>query len=159
MDISASTMNNTKKELANFITNNGVIGVTAGVVIGLVSKDVILSLVQDIVIPIIVILLLKLKIKKITAYMPNKDNGLNITKFVSAVITWVLAIICTFIFVQYAFVKLIGAKSISAVSIYQEKQKQAQQGQVGAAPTQVQAPGQVPGKGQAPEQFQNLYHY
>uniref|UniRef100_A0A6C0D0P1 Uncharacterized protein n=1 Tax=viral metagenome TaxID=1070528 RepID=A0A6C0D0P1_9ZZZZ len=145
----------TKKELADFITNNGIIGVTSGVVIGLVSKDVILSLVQDIVIPIIVILLLKLKIKKLTAYMPNKDNGLNITKFISAVITWILAIICTFIFVQYAFVKLIGAKSISAVSIYQEKQKQAQ-GKAGEAPTQVQAPGQT---GHASEHFQNLYHY
>jgi large-conductance mechanosensitive channel len=100
-----------KKELADFITNNGIIGVTAGVTIGLVSKDVVLSLVQDIVIPIIVILLLRLKIKKLTAYLPNKDNGLNITKFISSLITWILAIICTFIFVQYAFIKFFGAKS------------------------------------------------
>lgn len=100
-----------KKELADFITNNRIIGVTAGVTIGLVSKDVVLSLVQDIVIPIIVILLLRLKIKKLTAYLPNKDNGLNITKFISCLITWILAIICTFIFVQYAFIKFFGAKS------------------------------------------------
>lgn len=104
-----------KKELADFITNNGIIGVTAGVVIGLVSKDVILSLVQDIVIPIIVILLLNLKIKKLTAYLPNKDNGLNVTKFIGCIITWILAIICTFIFVQYAFIKLFGAKNIPKV--------------------------------------------
>lgn len=100
-----------KKELADFITNNRIIGVTAGVTIGLVSKDVVLSLVQDIVIPLIVILLLRLKIKKLTVYLPNKDNGLNITKFISSLITWILAIICTFIFVQYAFVKFFGAKS------------------------------------------------
>lgn len=100
-----------KKELADFITNNRIIGVTAGVTIGLVSKDVVLSLVQDIVVPIIVILLLRLKIKKLTAYLPNKDNGLNITKFISCLITWILAIICTFIFVQYAFIKFFGAKS------------------------------------------------
>jgi large-conductance mechanosensitive channel len=100
-----------KNELADFITNNRIIGVTAGVTIGLVSKDVILSLVQDIVIPIIVILLLRLKIKKLTVYLPNKDNGLNITKFISSLITWILAIVCTFIFVQYAFVKFFGAKS------------------------------------------------
>jgi len=81
------------------------------VTIGLVSKDVVLSLVQDIVVPIIVILLLRLKIKKLTAYLPNKDNGLNITKFISCLITWILAIICTFIFVQYAFIKFFGAKS------------------------------------------------
>lgn len=102
---------NMKKELADFITNNRIIGVTAGVTIGLVSKDVVLSLVQDIVIPIIVILLLRLKIKKLTAYLPNKDNGLNITKFISSLITWILAIICTFIFVQYAFIKFFGAKT------------------------------------------------
>ena len=113
MDISASTMSNTKKELADFITNNGVIGVTAGVVIGLVSKDVILSLVQDIIIPVVVILLIKLKIKSLTTILPNKDNGFNIIKFVNAFITWLLALICTYLFIQYAFVKLLGAKSLA----------------------------------------------
>jgi large-conductance mechanosensitive channel len=112
MDISASSMNNTKKELADFITNNGVIGVTAGVVIGLVSKDVILSLVQDIIIPIVVILLIKLKIKSLTILLPNKDNGFNIVKFVNAFVTWILALICTYLFIQYAFVNLLGAKSL-----------------------------------------------
>ena len=102
----------TKKDLADFITNNGVIGVTAGVVIGLVSKDVILSLVQDIIIPVIVILLIKLKIKSLTAILPNKDNGFNIIKFINAFITWILALICTYLFVQNAFVNLLGAKSI-----------------------------------------------
>jgi large-conductance mechanosensitive channel len=111
MDISGS-MIATKKELADFITNNGVIGVTAGVVIGLVSKDVILSLVQDIIIPIIVILLIKLKIKSLTTILPNKDNGFNIIKFINAFITWIFALICTYLFVQYAFVKLLGAKSL-----------------------------------------------
>ena len=111
-----------KKELADFITNNRIIGVTAGVTIGLVSKDVVLSLVQDIVIPIIVILLLRLKIKKLTVYLPNKDNGLNITKFISCLITWILAIICTFIFVQYAFVKLFGAKSADMKQNHTQKQ-------------------------------------
>ena len=111
-----------KKELADFITNNRIIGVTAGVTIGLVSKDVVLSLVQDIVVPIIVILLLRLKIKKLTAYLPNKDNGLNITKFISCLITWILAIICTFIFVQYAFIKFFGAKSADIPQNQNQKQ-------------------------------------
>lgn len=100
----------TKKQLADFISNNNIIGVTAGVTIALVSKDVILSLVQDIIIPLIVILLIRMKIKSLTQILPNKDNGLNITKFTGSLITWILALICTFIFVQYAFIKLIGAK-------------------------------------------------
>ena len=49
----------TKKQLADFISNNNVIGVTAGVTIALVTKDVILSFVQDIIIPVIVILLIE----------------------------------------------------------------------------------------------------
>ena len=101
----------TKKQLADFITNNNIIGVTAGVTIALVSKDVILSLVQDIIIPLTVILLIRLKIKSLTQILPNKDNGLNIIKFTGCLITWILALICTFVFVQYTFIKLIGAKS------------------------------------------------
>lgn len=98
------------KALADFITDNRIIGVTAGVTIGLVSKELILSLVQDIVIPTIIILLLKLKMKQITEFFPNKDNGFSVTKFISAIITWILAIICTFFFVQYALIQLIGAR-------------------------------------------------
>jgi large-conductance mechanosensitive channel len=100
----------TKKQLADFITNNGVIGVTAGVTIALVSKDAILSLIQDIVIPLVVIFLIKLKIKELTKILPYKDNGLNITKFVGCFITWILAIFCTYLFIQYAFIYLLGAK-------------------------------------------------
>jgi large-conductance mechanosensitive channel len=100
-----------RKQLADFITNNGVIGVTAGVIIGLVTKDTVLSLIQDVVVPLIVILLLRLKIKSLTQILPNKDNGLNITKFISCLITWILSVICTYLFIQYAFIKLLGANS------------------------------------------------
>ena len=106
----------TKKQLADFITNNGVIGVTAGVTIALVSKDAILSLIQDIVIPLVVIFLIKLKIKELTKILPYKDNGLNITKFVGCFVTWILAIICTYLFIQYAFIYLLGARGKNASS-------------------------------------------
>ena len=102
-----------RKELADFITNNGVIAYSAGVIIGLVTKDVILSLVQDIIIPITIILIIKFKINSLSKILPNKDNGLNITKFIGCLITWILALICTFIFMQYAFVKFLGAKTIA----------------------------------------------
>ena len=110
------------KELADFITNNGVIGLTAGVVIGLVTKDVVFSLVQDIIIPIIVILLIRLHIKSLTRILPNKENRLNIINFIGCLITWILAIICTFIFVQYAFVKFFGAKSTDMKQNQTQKQ-------------------------------------
>jgi large-conductance mechanosensitive channel len=98
------------KELADFITNNGVIGLTAGVVIGLVTKDVVFSLVQDIIIPIIVILLIRLHIKSLTRILPNKENRLNIINFIGCLITWILALICTYLFSHYIFIKMLGAK-------------------------------------------------
>lgn len=97
------------KELADFITNNGIIGLSAGVVIGLVTKDVVFSLVQDIIIPIVVILLIRLQIKSLTKILPNKENRLNIVNFIGCLITWILALICTFLFSQYVFIKMLGA--------------------------------------------------
>ena len=100
-----------QKQLANFITNNNIIGITSGFIIGFVSKDVILSFVQDIIVPIIVILLIKLKIKSLTYILPNKDNGLNIIRFINSLIIWLLAVISTYLFIKYAFVQLIGASN------------------------------------------------
>ena len=98
------------KQLADFITNNGIIGLSAGVVIGLVTKDVVFSLVQDIIIPIVVILLIRLQIKSLTRILPNKENRLNIINFIGCLITWILALICTYLFSQYVFIKILGAK-------------------------------------------------
>jgi len=98
------------KELADFITNNGIIGLSAGVVIGLVTKDVVFSLVQDIIIPIVVILLIRLQIKSLTRILPNKENRLNIINFIGCLITWILALICSYLFSQYVFIKMLGAK-------------------------------------------------
>ena len=76
---------------------------------GFVTKDVILSLVQDITIPLIVIFLNRLKIKSASKILAFKDNGLDFTKFIGYIFTWILALIFIYFFVQYAFIKLIGA--------------------------------------------------
>ncbi len=101
-----------KKELVDFIVENKLMTYSAGVVIGLVSKDVILSLVQDIIIPSFFILCIRLKFNTIIKILPHKDKivKLNITNFIGCLITWILALICTFLFVQYTFVNLLGIK-------------------------------------------------
>ncbi len=101
-----------KKQLADFITDNKIIGITSGFIIGFVSKDLILSFVKDLIIPIIIILLMKLKIKLLSNILPHKDNGLNVIQFINSLITWILALISTYLFVKYAFIELIGAKNI-----------------------------------------------
>lgn len=101
-----------KKELVDFILNNNLMTYSAGVAIGLVSKDLILSLVQDIVIPGILLLFIKLKFDFMSKILPHKDKKvqINFINFIGCVITWILALFCTFIFVQYTFVKFLGIK-------------------------------------------------
>ena len=98
-----------KYQLADFISKNNVVGVCAGVLVGFVTKDLVLSFVSDVILPVFVILLLKLNVPCINNLFKGK-TGLNITKFFAAGITWIIALIITFIFVQYAFFKLLGVK-------------------------------------------------
>ena len=102
-----------KAELINFIVENKLMTYSAGVAIGLVSKDLILSLVQDIIIPGILLLFIKLKFDFMTKILPHKDKKIQINyiNFIGCVITWILALFCTFIFVQYTFVNLLGVKT------------------------------------------------
>ena len=100
-----------KKELIKFIDDNKIVGYSAGLIVALVTKDLILSIVSDIVLPLILIILMKFKIDSITTILDAKHKGImNITKFLSSLITWALGIIVTYLFIQYAFVKFLGAK-------------------------------------------------
>jgi len=100
-----------KKELIKFIDENKIVGYSAGLIVALVTKDLILSIVADIVLPLILIILLKFNFKTITTFLDAKHKGiLNITKFISSLATWILGIIITYLFVQYAFVRFLGAK-------------------------------------------------
>ena len=106
----ASTNSNFQQQLAEFITNNGIVGTCAGVIIGLVTKDVVLSLVADVIVPLCIMLFLRMHTTFMTKILGVKyENKLDVTKFISNLITWFLAIILTYLFIQYAFVKLIGA--------------------------------------------------
>jgi large-conductance mechanosensitive channel len=106
-----------KKEFIDFVVNNNLMTYSAGVVIGLVSKDLILSLVQDIVIPGILLLFIKFKFDIMTKILPHKDKKvqINFINFIGCVITWILALFCTFIFVQYTFVNVLGIKKDTPV--------------------------------------------
>jgi len=100
-----------KAQIADFINKNNIVGLSAGVVIGLVTKDVVLSFVTDIVVPLIVIGLVKMNIKSITVLLPGKGkNTLNVATFISYLISWFFGIIITYFFIQYAFIKFLGAK-------------------------------------------------
>ena len=101
-------MSDFKKQFSEFITTNNVVGVTAGVVIGYSAKDTITSLVNDIILPLIILLISKFN-KSLTKFLPGKGKStLNITNFIGQVITFILLSIITFFFILFAFNKLLG---------------------------------------------------
>jgi large-conductance mechanosensitive channel len=115
-------------KLKKFIIDNSVIGTTAGVCIALVTKDLIASLVGDIIIPGIIILFIHLNIQSLTKMLPGKSS-FDFTNFFKQFISWVLVIIITFIFITYAFKGLLGISdgattTATAAPTTPEKQKE-----------------------------------
>ena len=74
-------MSEFKNQLKDFIINNNIISLAAGVSIGLVTKDAVVSLVGDIIIPIVVILLKTLQIKGLIYLLPVKSD-INVILFI-----------------------------------------------------------------------------
>jgi large-conductance mechanosensitive channel len=96
-------------DLKQFIIDNNIVGTSAGVCIALAAKDGIQSLVGDIIIPTMVTVLKALHIDFLTKYLPVKGKTeLNITDFVTQMITFILIIVISFIFVKFAFGYLLG---------------------------------------------------
>jgi len=95
------------EQFKKFIIDNGVIGTTAGVCIALVTKDLIASLVGDIIIPSIILLLLALNIKSLTNILPGKSSW-DFQNFMKQLISWIMILIVTFIFIKVSFGMLLG---------------------------------------------------
>jgi large-conductance mechanosensitive channel len=93
-------MSEFKENLKQFIVNNGIIGTTAGVCIALVTKELIQTFISDIFIPLIIIVLTFINIKSIIKILPV-TSGLNITHFITQIITWLIMILTTFLFITY----------------------------------------------------------
>jgi len=103
-------MSDMKEEFKKFIVDNGVIGTTAGVCIAFITKDLIQSLVADLVIPTIIIILSFLKLKTLVDILPKK-NGINVVNFINQLVTWLLLLIISFLFISYSLKYLGISKS------------------------------------------------
>ena len=109
MSSTNTTDQNFMDQFKKFIVDNGIIGTCAGVIIALVTKDLILSLVGDIIIPVFIILFLKLNIKWLTAVLPGKST-FDFTSFFKNLISWMITMMVTFFFIQTTFEFLLGIK-------------------------------------------------
>ncbi len=106
-------MENTKNsiflnQLKSFIAENNIVGTCAGVIIALVTKDLILSLVGDIIIPFFTLLFLKLHIKWLTNILPSGKIFFDFNNFIKQTITWALTLMVTFLFIKVTFEILLG---------------------------------------------------
>jgi len=108
-----------KEQLKKFIVDNGIIGTVAGVSIALVTKDIIQSLVGDIIIPFFFFILMSLNITSMGKILPGKTT-IDFTNFVKMFISWIITIIITFLFVQITFKQLLGVEDVEKQST-QEK--------------------------------------
>jgi large-conductance mechanosensitive channel len=108
----STVSNNELAKLKQFIVDNNIVGTSAGVCVALAAKDGIESLVGDVIIPIIIMLLHALHIESLSKFLPVKGSEkLNIPDFVKQMVTFILIIIISFIFVQFAFGYLLGIDS------------------------------------------------
>ena len=105
-------------ELRKFIIDNNIVGTCAGVIIALVTKDLILALVGDIIIPTFIFLFLKLNIKWLTAILPSGKSNFDLTNFFKQFITWILTLIVTFLVIKATFEALLG------ININKEEKKE-----------------------------------
>jgi len=104
-----------KEQLKRFILDNGVIGTAAGVSIALVTKDIIQSFVGDIIIPSFIFVLTSLNIKGLTDMLPGKKL-LDLTNFFKQLISWILVIIITYLFITFTFKVLLGIEITKPVA-------------------------------------------
>ena len=107
MDFINNINNNFKSDLQTFIIDNNIVGTMAGVAIALYTKDLILSLSGDIVIPSIYKLFTLLNVGWIMTLFPNKIKY-NVLGFSRNFISWLLGVVITYIFIQIAVKYILG---------------------------------------------------
>ena len=104
-------MSTFQDQLNTFILDNNVIGFTAGVCMGFAIKDAIQSLIKDIFVPLVILFLTYLNFNFLIKLLPKKGNsGINITSFISQLITMIVMIVITFLFIKYS-ISILGIKN------------------------------------------------
>jgi large-conductance mechanosensitive channel len=102
MCIKMDVTNDVFKQFKQFLIENDVVGSCSATCIGLATKDAVLSLFSDILVPVVTILLLSLQVNWLSKWLPtgNKING---TKFAKKILTWLIVLAVTFAFVKLSF--------------------------------------------------------
>lgn len=106
---SIGNLNSGVSQIKKFIIDNNIVGTSAGVGVGLAAKDAIQALVNDILLPLFVVLFRYLNIESASKFLPVDENAqLNIINFIKQMITFILVVTVSFLFVKLAFDYLLG---------------------------------------------------
>ena len=100
-------------EFKKFIKDNNVVGVAAGMIIALAAKDLITTIIGNIVVPGLNLFLLTLNFKELSKFLPGKDSvksRVDFIPFISALLSFILTLVITFLFILYTFNILLGIK-------------------------------------------------
>jgi large-conductance mechanosensitive channel len=102
-------LNSGVSQIKKFIIDNNIVGTSAGVGVGLAAKDAIQSLVNDILLPFFVVLFRYLNIESASKFLPVGEKAeLNFVSFIKQMITFILVVTVSFLFVKLAFDYLLG---------------------------------------------------
>jgi large-conductance mechanosensitive channel len=111
------------EDFKKFILENGIVGTAAGVTVGVASKDLILSLSGDIIMPSIILLLQTLNLKSLKHYLPTGKSKLDFENFFKNVISWILILLLSYAFVKVTFRYLLGIEKKPDVAKDDKKEK------------------------------------
>lgn len=100
--------NNTLGSFKTFIKENNIIAYAAGMIIALALKDFITSIVSDIIVPGINMILLSLKIKEFSKFLPGKEK-VDFFQFLKTFISFIFIMGTTFLVLNYTIKNIINA--------------------------------------------------
>ena len=102
----------TFSQLNKFIVDNQIVGTSVGVCIGFAVNNVILSMVNDLIVPTALILLRKFHIDFLKKYLPETSkHSLDLGSFIKQMISFIIILVVSFIFVKISFDYLLNIKS------------------------------------------------
>jgi large-conductance mechanosensitive channel len=114
---------NNLEDFKKFILENGIVGTAAGVTVGVASKDLILSLSGDIIMPSIILLLQNMNLKSLKNYLPTGKSKLDFQSFFKNIISWILILLLSYVFVKVTFRYLFGIERKEDVTKDDKKEK------------------------------------
>lgn len=114
---------NNLDDLKKFVLENGIVGTAAGVTVGIATKDLILSLSGDIIMPSIILFLQTMNLKSMKHYLPAAKSSLDFQSFFKNIITWILILLLSYVFVKVTFHYLFGIQRKEDVVKDDKKEK------------------------------------